>query len=182
LNKKQKLEYIWKAIRKAHPKKTLVFSDGSPNNKIMIIGEAPGIDEENQGLPFVGRAGKLLIATLEKLSCPRSEFYISNVVKYRPQNEFGKTLTPTLKEIAIFRTSIEKEIEIINPKIIVLLGRIAMVGMGIKGTMGANHGKIITRDNKKILIVYHPAAILRNPNLKPIFRKDLSKIKKMSQS
>src|SRR3989344_2444030 len=103
MTKEQKLQYIFKAVKKAYPQKKLVFNDGSPDNKVMIIGEAPGKDEEIQGKPFVGRAGKLLNATLEKLGWQRSDFYVSNIVKYRPQDARGGTLTPTDEEIAKFR-------------------------------------------------------------------------------
>ena len=120
MTKGQKLELIQNAIRKAYPKKRLVFSDGSPDANIMIIGEAPGVDEEKQGKPFVGRAGKLLNATLETLGWKRSDFYISNIVKYRPQDEFGGTLTPTPEEIEKFRPALEKEIAVVDPELIVV--------------------------------------------------------------
>jgi len=188
LTKSQKLEYVWKAIKKAYPKKRLVFSNGSPDMPVMIIGEAPGPDEEKQGLPFVGRAGKLLNSTLEMLGWKRENFYVSNVVKYRPQDEFGKTLTPTPEEIEKFRPALEKEIAIVNPKLIVILGRIAMSGLGIEGTMGQNHGKVLEYPStssgqaRKVLIVYHPAAILRNMTWEPIFREDLAKIRELVNS
>jgi|SRR3989338_3480856 len=203
MTKQEKLNYIFRAIKKAHPKRKLVFCDGSTDAKIMIIGEAPGKDEEIQGKPFVGRAGKLLNATLEKLGWQRSDFYVSNIVKYRPQDARGGTLTPTDEEIAKFRPAIEKEIEVVNPRLIVVLGRIAMLGMGIDGTMAANHGKVLhpppflkngtshyakaSRDKSdgqekmrpKILITYHPAAILRNINWESTFREDLEKIREL---
>lgn len=176
MDKNQKLEYIFEAIKKAYPNRRLVFNDGSPDAAIMLIGEAPGNEEEKLGKPFVGRAGKLLNSTLELLGWQRSDFYISNILKYRPRDESGGTLTPTPEEIEKFRPSIEKEIEIVDPKAIVVLGRIAMLGLGIEGTMAENHGKIIEKNGRKILVVYHPAAILRNMNLEPAFREDLSKI------
>ena len=111
MDKNQKLELLFGAIRKAYPGKTLVFNDGSPDVPIMIIGEAPGADEEKQGKPFVGRAGKLLNATLEILGWQRSDFYVTNIVKYRPKDTLGGTLTPTPQEIEKFRPAIEKEIE-----------------------------------------------------------------------
>lgn len=175
--KNQKLENVFNTIRKRYPEKTLVFCDGSPDAKIMVIGEAPGKDEEKQGKPFVGRAGRLLMANLEKLGWKRSDFYVSNIVKYRPQDDSGKTLTPTDKEIEKFRPSVEKEIEIVNPQVILILGRIAMSGMGIEGTMSQNHGRIIEKNGQKILVAYHPAAILRNMTWESIFREDLSKLK-----
>jgi len=180
MTKEQKLKYVFDAIEKAYPKKKLVFKDGSPDAKIMIIGEAPGKDEEVQGKPFVGRAGKLLTATLETLGWKRSDFYISNIVKYRPQDLDGGTLTPTDKEIEKFRPAIKKEIEVVNPKVIVILGRIAMAGMEIPGTMADNHGKVLEMDGRKVLVTYHPAAILRNINWEPTFRGDLSQIKNLT--
>ena len=178
MNKNQKLEYIWSAIRKAYPVRKLVFSDGEPDAKIMIIGEAPGMDEERQGKPFVGRAGRLLTGTLEKLGWQRSDFYISNIVKYRPADPVtGGNRTPTDEEIAKFRPAIEKEIDVVNPVLIVVLGRVAMSAMGIEGTMGANRGRVIEKHGRRFLITYHPAAILRNINWEPVFREDLGKIR-----
>jgi DNA polymerase len=179
MTKNQRLTHIFNDIKKVYPGKRLVFSDGSPDSKIMLIGEAPGKDEEIQGKPFVGRAGRLLMKTLGAFGLNRKEFYISNIVKYRPQDKLGHTLTPTPEEIEKFRPAIEKEIEIVEPKLIVVLGRIAMTGLGIEGTMSANHGKVLEKNGRKVLIVYHPAAILRNINWEPIFREDLSKIKKL---
>ncbi len=183
MTKAQKLDYIFKAIIKAYPDKKLVFNDGSPDSLIMIIGEAPGADEEKQGKPFVGRAGKLLNATLQALGYKREDFYVSNIVKYRPQDELGKTLTPTSNEIEKFRPAIIKEIEVVKPKAIVVLGRIAMTGMGIEGTITANHGKIMEKSvgscQCKLLVIYHPAAILRNPNWEPTFRENLAKLKNL---
>ena len=179
MDKNQKLELIFSAIRKAYPKRTLVFNDGSPDAPIMIIGEAPGVDEEKQGKPFVGRAGKLLNATLEILGWQRSDFYITNIVRYRPRDAVGGTLTPTPQEIEKFRPTMEKEIEVVDPKLIVVLGRIAMTGLGIEGTMAENRGRVIEKNGRRILIAYHPAAILRNINWEPMFREDLAKISEL---
>ena len=177
MTKAQKLEFLWAAIRKAYPNRTLVFNDGDPDAKIMIIGEAPGQDEERQGKPFVGRAGKLLTAALETLGWQRSDFYITNIVKYRPADPItGSNRTPTPEEIAKFRPAIEKEIAAVDPALIVVLGKVAMTGMGIEGSMGANRGQIREKLGRKILITYPPAAILRNINWEPQFREDLAKI------
>lgn len=181
MDKNQKLEYIFKAIKEAYLGKTLIFNDGSPDAAIMIIGEAPGPDEERLGKPFVGRAGKLLNATLEMLGWQRSDFYITNVVKYRPRDALGGTLTPTPQEIEKFRLAMEKEIEVVNPKLIVILGRIAMMGLGIEGKISENRGKVVEKSGRKILITYHPAAILRNINWEPVFREDLAKITELAK-
>lgn len=181
VTKEQKLQYIFDAIKKAYPNRRLVFNDGSPESTVMIIGEAPGKDEEIQGRPFVGRGGKLLNTTLEALGWQRADFYVTNIVKYRPQDSLGGTLTPTPEEIEKFRPALEKEIEIVSPRLVVVLGRIAMTGLGIEGSMSSNHGNVINKKiggaDRKILVVYHPAAILRNMNWEPIFREDLSKIR-----
>lgn len=179
MTKNQKLELIWTAIKKAYPKRKLVFSDGDPDAKVMIIGEAPGKDEEREGKPFIGRAGKLMMGTLEALGWQRSDFYISNIVKYRPSDEMGGNRTPTDDEIAKFRPAIEKEIHVVNPKLIVLVGRVAMSGMGLAGSMSENRGRILEKNGYKFLITYHPAAILRNINWEPQFREDLSKIREL---
>ena len=182
MDKTKKLTNLFNAIKKAYPNKVLVFNDGSPDKEIMIIGEAPGKDEEIQGKPFVGRGGKLLNATLEALGWKREDFYVSNIVKWRPQDQFGKTLTPTPELIENFRPAIEKEIQIINPKLIVALGRIAMAGLQIEGSMAQNHGKVHESNGYKVLVVYHPAAILRNINWEPVFREDLGKIRELIES
>lgn len=176
MTKEEKLDLLKKAVEKSYPDKKLVFHDGSPDAKVMLIGEAPGKDEEKQGVPFIGRGGRLLMETLAELGYKRSDFYISNIVKYRPQTPEGATLTPSDKEIAIFKPLIEKEISVVEPKIVVVLGRIAMMGLGISGMISQNHGKILEHEMRKILVAYHPAAILRNMNLLSIFRNDLSKI------
>lgn len=180
MTKTQKLQYIWSAIKKAYPNRMLVFNDGDPDAKVMIIGEAPGADEERQGKPFVGRAGKLLTSTLEALGWQRSDFYISNIVKYRPADPMtGGNRTPTEEEIAKFRPAIEKEIQVVDPALIVVLGRVAMSGLGIPGSMSENRGKVVEYAGHRVLITYHPAAILRNINWEPVFREDLAKIREL---
>ena len=102
--------------------KNLVFYDGNPKSKIMIVGEAPGANEDKEGLPFVGRAGALLDKMLEAINLDRKKVYISNIVNYRPP----ENRRPTDEEIKKYLPFITKHIEIINPKILVLLGSTAM--------------------------------------------------------
>lgn len=180
MTKVQKLEYIWNAVHKAYPNRKLVFNDGSPEMPVMIIGEAPGKDEEIQGKPFVGRGGKLLNSTLETLGWKRSDFYVTNVVKYRPSDGLGNNRTPTPEEIQKFRPTLEKEIEAVDPKLVIILGRVAMAGLGIEGSMTMNRGQPLEKNGRRILITYHPAAILRNPNWEPQFREDLAKIRDLA--
>ena len=100
----------------------LVFSDGNPNSKVMIIGEGPGANEDKEGLPFVGRAGQLLDKMLHAINLNRKNVYITNVVNYRPP----ENRKPTEKEVERYLPYLKKHIEIIKPKIILLLGSTAM--------------------------------------------------------
>ncbi len=102
--------------------KNIVFSDGNPNSKIMLIGEAPGANEDEEGLPFVGRAGALLDKMLAAIDLDRKKVYISNIINYRPPDN----RRPTDEEIKRYLPFITKHIEIISPKILVLLGSTAM--------------------------------------------------------
>ena len=102
--------------------KNIVFSDGNPNSKIMLIGEAPGANEDEEGLPFVGRAGALLDKMLAAIDLDRKKVYISNIINYRPP----ENRRPTDEEIKRYLPFITKHIEIISPKILVLLGSTAM--------------------------------------------------------
>ena len=102
--------------------KNIVFSDGNPKSKIMLIGEAPGANEDQEGLPFVGRAGMLLDKMLAAINLDRKNVYISNIINYRPPDN----RRPTEEEIRQYLPFISKHIEIINPKILVLLGSTAM--------------------------------------------------------
>ena len=102
--------------------KNIVFSDGNPKSKIMLIGEAPGANEDQEGLPFVGRAGMLLDKMLAAIKLDRKNVYISNIINYRPPDN----RRPTEEEIKQYLPFISKHIEIINPKILVLLGSTAM--------------------------------------------------------
>ena len=102
--------------------KNIVFSDGNPKSKIMLIGEAPGANEDQEGLPFVGRAGMLLDKMLAAINLDRKNVYISNIINYRPPDN----RKPTEEEIKQYLPFISKHIEIINPKILVLLGSTAM--------------------------------------------------------
>ena len=125
LEKLEKLKKKIKLIKDCELKKSatnIVFGDGNINSKIMIIGEGPGAQEDIQGKPFVGRAGKLLDKMLESINLDRKKVYISNVVNYRPP----ANRRPTEKEIARYLPYLKNHIEIINPKIVVLLGSTAL--------------------------------------------------------
>ena len=171
-----------KSIKNCELKKSatnLVFSDGNPNAKIMIIGEGPGANEDKEGKPFVGRAGKLLDKMLESISLNRKNVYISNVVNYRPpQNR-----KPTDEEIRRYLPFLQKHIEIINPRILLLLGSTALnaiIGdeIVISKARGKWVNKKIGNTETNVIASFHPAFLMRQPDQKKYAWEDLKMIKK----
>jgi uracil-DNA glycosylase family 4 len=143
--------------------KQVVFGAGNIKSKIVFIGEGPGSDEDDQGIPFVGRAGQLLNQILAAADFKREEVYIANVVKCRPP---GNRL-PNPDEVKVCRNFLEAEIRIIQPKIIVCLGAMAsQTVIDPRAKIGQLRGKWLLRNGIKIMPTYHPAALLRNPNYK----------------
>ena len=144
--------------------KNIVFSDGNPNSKIMLIGEAPGANEDEEGLPFVGRAGALLDKMLSAIDLDRKKVYISNIVNFRPPDN----RRPTDEEIKRYLPFITKHIEIINPKILVLLGSTAMNALiGNDIVISKMRGKWIEKKfgscKTSVIITFHPAFLMRQP-------------------
>ena len=166
-------------LNKNFPKKNLVFSDGNKNAKIMIIGEAPGREENKQKIPFVGRAGKVLDRLLFSISLDRKKVYITNVVNYRPD----KNRKPNLSEINLFKKYLFKHVEIIKPKFILLLGSTAAEAvLDYQGPLyhiiGKFFEKKIINITPIIMTVYHPAYLLRQPkNIKTV-NNNLNNLKK----
>lgn len=151
----------------------VVFGVGSVKAPLMFVGEAPGEDEDIQGEPFVGRAGKLLTKTLGEIGVKREQVYIANIVKCRPpQNR-----APRLDEIAACMPYLIKQIEFIKPKFICALGNTsAHTLLGIETPMKDMRGKIFELLDKKVFPTYHPASILRNPNQTTIFQDDIKRV------
>jgi len=169
-------------------RKNAVPGEGNWKSKIMFIGEAPGFNEDEQGRPFVGRAGKLLEEFLISIGKKREEVFITNVVKCRPPNN----RQPEEEEIKICTSLyLDKQIELIKPKLIVCLGNVSanyiFKKFGLKfESMNKQHGKIFSISNlflqTKIIATYHPAAILRNQNLMPLAKADWEIIKEVIDS
>lgn len=164
----------------------VVFGDGKINAEIMLIGEAPGGEEEKQGKPFVGKAGKNLNEFLEIVGLDRSDLYVSNVVKLRPFKLSPKTnkpinRPPNKEELAFFVPLLHQEIDIVKPKLIVTLGNFALknVLMDQKASIGDYHGKIVEKDGKRIFPLYHPASIIYDRAKEPIYIEDLYKLKEV---
>jgi len=146
-----------------NPNEIFVAGVGPVDAKIMIIGEAPGKDEAFQGKPFVGRSGQLLSRILSDEGFNRNALFITNVVKYRPPNNQTPTYAESMAWAAAY---LHKEIEIIQPKIILTLGNCATkTFLGEKISITKIHGKVFNIANYKIIPMYHPAYLLRNSNM-----------------
>ncbi len=152
-----------------------VFGVGNPSADIVFVGEAPGADEDAQGEPFVGRAGKLLTETLIKIGLQREEVYICNILKCRPPNNRD----PLPSEVEKCEPYLLKQLSLIKPKIIVALGRIAGNTLLRKNETLTNLRKEIYNYYEiPLFVTFHPAAILRNMGWKSTFEEDLIKMKK----
>ncbi len=158
--------------------KNIVFSDGNPKSKIMLIGEAPGANEDQEGLPFVGRAGQLLDKMLSAIDLNREKVYISNIINYRPP----ENRRPSEEEMKRYLPFIKKHIEIINPKILVLLGSTAMNALiGNEVVISKMRGKWIEKQfgncSTSVIITFHPAFLMRQPGQKKMAWVDLKMIR-----
>ena len=156
----------------------IVFSDGNPKSKIMLVGEAPGSNEDQEGLPFVGRAGALLDKMLASINLNRKNVYISNIINYRPP----ENRRPTDEEVNRYMPFIKKHIEIINPKILVLLGSTAMNALiGNDVVISKARGKWIDKEfgscKTSVIITFHPAFLMRQPAQKKMAWIDLKMIR-----
>jgi DNA polymerase len=153
-----------------------VFGSGNPNADVMVIGEGPGAEEDLQGLPFVGRAGMLLTDILKAIKFSRDEVYIANIVKCRPPNN----RTPLQDEMDTCVPYLKKQIELIKPKLILCLGLTAAKGLlGIKDSLTSMRGKVFNYKSIKVMVTFHPAALLRNPNWKRDCWKDVQEFRKL---
>ena len=150
----------------------LVFGDGDINADILFIGEAPGKNEDIQGKPFVGAAGKFLNEMLEMIGLKREDVYITNIVKYRPPNNRD----PLPEEKSAFLPFLEKQIDIIDPKIIVTLGRHSMDAILPGLTISQVHGQPKRYKNRVFLPLFHPAAALYNGGLRQTLIDDFAKL------
>ena len=156
----------------------LVFSDGNPNSKVMIVGEGPGANEDKEGLPFVGRAGQLLDKMLHAINLSRKNVYITNVVNYRPP----ENRKPTEKEVERYLPYLKKHIEIIKPQIILLLGSTAMSAIlqdtdVISKMRGKWYEIEINKCKISSIVSFHPAYLMRQPDQKKFSWIDLKMIR-----
>ncbi len=153
----------------------VVFGAGNPNARLMFIGEAPGRDEDIQGIPFVGRSGQLLNKILEAAGIERDDVYIANIIKCRPPNN----RTPLTNEIEACIPYLGRQVALIAPRVICTLGLPAtQTLLGIRGSMGSLRGKMYVEGNVKVIPTYHPAAALRDPKYKRPIWDDIQLIKR----
>ena len=180
VNKQQELEKISRQIKnckicKIGKSGLPVPGEGNADANIVFIGEAPGKKEAASGRPFIGRSGQLLRSLIREVGLKEEDVFITSPVKYLPDRG-----TPLPSDIVHGKTHLDKQLKIIDPKVIVLLGNVAVQGvLGYKIPVKSEHGKLIKKDGLKYLVTLHPAAALRFPPLKALIKEDFEKLKKI---
>jgi len=156
----------------AHSRTRAVPGEGPENAEIMFIGEAPGYHEDQQGRPFVGQAGQFLNELLSSIGLKRPDVYITNIIKTRPPG--NRDPLPT--EISNCKTWLDRQIEVIRPRMIVTLGRYSLARFFPGKTIGQIHGTSVTQNEVIYFAMYHPAAALHQQSLRETLMKDMQKI------
>lgn len=180
MNQQQELDKIAKDIEKCsvcqrNKSGKAVPGEGNPNAKILFLGEAPGRKEADTGRPFIGRSGQLLRSLIREAGLKEEDVYITSPVKYLP--DYG---TPTKEDIEHGKIHLEKQIEIIRPEIIVLLGKVASYAiLGRVVAVLTEHGTIIQDGSRKYFLTLHPAAAIRFLKFKKILLEDFKKLRNM---
>jgi DNA polymerase len=153
-----------------------VFGVGNPHATLMLVGEAPGADEDAQGEPFVGRAGQLLNKILEAINFKREDVYICNILKCRPPNN----RKPQPDEVEQCIPYLKKQIALVKPKVILCLGLTAAENLlQTSESLGRLRGRVMTYEGTPLMVTYHPAALLRNPNWKRPAWEDVQALRKL---
>jgi DNA polymerase len=153
-----------------HSRKLAVPGEGPVDSDLMFIGEGPGFHENEQGRPFVGAAGKYLEELLAKIHLKREDVFIGNVVKCRPPNNRD----PLPDELAACSDYLERQIQVINPKVIVTLGRYSMARFLPNAKISDVHGQSFHIKERLVVPMFHPAAALHQPSLKPSIERDFA--------
>ena len=156
----------------ARTRKNAVPGEGQISAKIMFIGEAPGRSEDEKGKPFVGAAGRILDNLLKKAGIERSQVFITNIVKCRPPNN----RVPEEDELIACRPYLDRQIALIKPKVICILGRTAYSSILGGSSITASRGKIIERSGQKYFSTFHPAAVIYNKSLRSTLEADLKRL------
>ena len=151
-----------------------VFGTGSGKTGLVFVGEAPGRDEDLQGAPFVGRAGQLLTRIIEAIKFSREDVYITNVIKCRPEGNRD----PLPEEVRLCSPYLARQLEILKPRVICALGRFAAEALGgVKMSMAEYRRADLSYNGIRVVATYHPAACLRNPDLKKLVWEDVQKLR-----
>jgi uracil-DNA glycosylase len=170
---KEDLGECTRCVLSRQGRKTIVFGEGDPNAELMFVGEGPGADEDEQGRPFVGRAGQLLNKMIEAMGLKREQVYIANVVKCRPPGN----RTPEREEIETCSPFLLRQIAVIQPKAIVALGAVsARCLLGLNEPMARLRGRWFDFRGTRLAVTYHPAFLLRDPRQKKETWKDLQMV------
>jgi len=160
--------------RLSEGRQKVVFGSGNPRAELMLIGEGPGAEEDRQGLPFVGAAGELLTKIIQAIEMTRDEVYIANMVKCRPPGNRD----PQPDEVAACRGYLERQIDLVAPKVIVALGRVAAQALlGNDSPIGQMRGRWFQVRGVPTMVTYHPAALLRNQALKRPTWEDMQQVR-----
>jgi len=174
MSSSKKLEKLHDSIRQCtlcplhETRINAVPGEGSPNAEFFFIGEAPGAKEDETGRPFVGRSGKFLISLLNEIGISRKDVFITSVLKSRPPNN----RTPKKSEIELCRPYVEKQIELIDPRVIVLLGSVAISALVGPWKVTESHGQFFKAQGRTYFMTFHPAAALRSTKVKDLMRAD----------
>lgn len=181
ISKKQQLEQLYKLFNNCTKcplgtlgRQNIVFGTGNPDSPVVLIGEGPGAKEDLEAKPFIGRSGQLLTKVLEQCGLSRDDIYITNIVKCRPPLNRAPT---QLEAMTCTNLLLNKQLSIINPQVICTLGATAFTYFcGTGQTISESRGKIFKAKEYNVLPTYHPAYVLRNPKMLPIFASDLKKV------
>jgi len=165
---------LCRQCRLSETRRNVVFGEGNPQAGLFVIGEAPGAEEDAQGRPFVGRSGQLLDKILFAIGFERKDVYIGNIIKCRPP----ENRNPLTDEIECCKPWLMQQLDIIDPKVVLLLGRVAANTI-LENTqsMGSMRGRIIKWNRFDCVVTYHPAALLRNPNWKRLCWEDVQMLR-----
>ena len=155
-----------------HSREKGVPGEGPPNAELMFIGEGPGFHENMQGRPFVGAAGELLVELLDGIGLKREQVFITNVVKCRPPGNRD----PQPEELMACNPYLEKQLQIINPKVVVTLGRFSMARFIPQAKISEIHGQPVKVKGMLVVPFFHPAAALHRPSLRPVVEEDFAKL------
>lgn len=184
MSSEQRLQEIREEITKcqrcplAKGRLNAVPGEGPAKVDVMFIGEAPGFHENKQGKPFVGQAGQFLDELIQAAGVDRDQVYITNVVKCRPPNNRD----PLPEELEACQVYLDEQIKLLQPEVIVTLGRISMAKYVTGGRISAIHGRTHNVNGQKVVTMYHPAAALHQPALRPVLLEDFSRLKKFISS